>query len=141
MCRRTWWWGIYSKGTFGYIQYKGNGKFEVALVDFGVSNSDLSRQDLVIELEKFKAEVKAVIGHNFYNTDDVLDTNIHGNNFVYTFDDPYYTSITDYTRAARSLKAKFYLDKNVNITDENSDDLPADLEAKARQELAVIMGH
>lgn len=127
--------------SISQLYYKGNGKFEVALVDFGVANDDLSRAELITELEKFKDEVKRVIGHNFYNTDDVLDTNIRGNNFVYTFDDPYYTSIADYTRAARRLNAEFYLDKNVNITDENSDDLPASLEVKARQELAAVMGH
>ena len=125
--------------SISQLYYKGNGRFEVTLVDFGASNSTISRTELIEHLEKFKAEVKRVIGHNFYNTDDILEVDIEGKNYLYTFDDPYYTSIEEYAGAAKKLGAKFYIDNYVTIFDENCDELSDEIETKARQELTLIL--
>lgn len=122
--------------SISQVYYTINKKIEVALVDFGVSNPNYSREQLVSELESFKQQVKNITGHNFYNTDDINDTDINGKTFITTFDDPMYKDINQYINLAKKLGAEFAVDKYVAIFDESGSEIVGELENSIKQTLA-----
>lgn len=117
-----------------------NGKFKVALVDFAVSNTKMNREQLETELSRFKEDCKAKLGHNFYNTDDVLDMNIKGKACIGTFDDPYYSKISDYMKLASQVNAKFTIDR-VDFMDSDADELDAESLRKAKLDLKQLLSY
>lgn len=131
---------LLSQLNYNVNQMSLNNKFEVALVDFAVFNPSITREQLEGELDLFKKDCTAKLGHGFHNTADVLDMNIRGKACLGTFDDPYYTKISDYMKLASKVNAKFMIDK-VDFMDNNGDVLDSENLRKAKLDLKQLLSN
>ena len=99
----------------------------------------MSKEELTHELHRFMADVKSTLGHQFNNTDDVLEYDIQGRKCLGTFDDPYFSSISKYKAVASSVKARTLIDINrVSIMDTDSNELSPETLSIAKRKLAEM---
>lgn len=113
-------------------------RFEVALVDFAVYGNNLSREQLITELEKFKNECKEKLGQNFCNTSEICDINISGKACLYTWDDPVHYDITEYIKSANKVNAKLNTE-NVVFMDTDNNKLDGKELIKAKSDLKTLI--